>query len=229
MPGSSRRRKQLEDEMFALGEEAMVVEEFDGFVAGLLVCPELISPGEWLPIVLNREGHDRPPALDDVDHANRVFGLIMDHYNDAALTLMEHPERYRPLFPIDMRNGDVLWEIWIGGFARAVDLRPAAWQKLLDADPDPAAAMLGMLKLADVAYGGHDMPREEVDRLTAAAPNLIPGWIVTLNSWRIGTTRPASVVEQMSRPLSATRGKVGRNEPCPCGSGKKYKRCCGLN
>jgi uncharacterized protein len=22
-------------------------------------------------------------------------------------------------------------------------------------------------------------------------------------------------------------GKAGRNEPCPCGSGKKYKRCCG--
>ena len=23
--------------------------------------------------------------------------------------------------------------------------------------------------------------------------------------------------------------KVGRNEPCPCGSGKKYKNCCGKN
>ncbi|MHC4705009.1 MAG: SEC-C metal-binding domain-containing protein [Planctomycetota bacterium] len=23
--------------------------------------------------------------------------------------------------------------------------------------------------------------------------------------------------------------KVGRNEPCPCGSGKKYKKCCGKN
>ena len=23
--------------------------------------------------------------------------------------------------------------------------------------------------------------------------------------------------------------KVGRNDPCPCGSGKKYKKCCGLN
>ena len=23
--------------------------------------------------------------------------------------------------------------------------------------------------------------------------------------------------------------KVGRNDPCPCGSGKKYKRCCGQN
>jgi uncharacterized protein len=24
------------------------------------------------------------------------------------------------------------------------------------------------------------------------------------------------------------RRKIGRNEPCPCGSGKKYKKCCGL-
>jgi preprotein translocase subunit SecA len=27
--------------------------------------------------------------------------------------------------------------------------------------------------------------------------------------------------------LAAPHAKVGRNEPCPCGSGKKYKKCCG--
>ena len=27
----------------------------------------------------------------------------------------------------------------------------------------------------------------------------------------------------------ATSVKVGRNDPCPCGSGKKYKKCCGMN
>jgi preprotein translocase subunit SecA len=27
--------------------------------------------------------------------------------------------------------------------------------------------------------------------------------------------------------VARTKRKVGRNEPCPCGSGKKYKRCCG--
>jgi uncharacterized protein YecA (UPF0149 family) len=27
-------------------------------------------------------------------------------------------------------------------------------------------------------------------------------------------------------PLIKTQPKVGRNEPCPCGSGKKYKKCC---
>jgi preprotein translocase subunit SecA len=36
--------------------------------------------------------------------------------------------------------------------------------------------------------------------------------------------------ERMDRSSSASSGKkVGRNEPCPCGSGKKYKKCCGAN
>ena len=30
------------------------------------------------------------------------------------------------------------------------------------------------------------------------------------------------------KPVSAQK-KVGRNDPCPCGSGKKYKKCCGMN
>jgi SEC-C motif-containing protein len=29
------------------------------------------------------------------------------------------------------------------------------------------------------------------------------------------------------QPLKRAQPKVGRNEPCPCGSGKKYKKCCG--
>lgn len=29
------------------------------------------------------------------------------------------------------------------------------------------------------------------------------------------------------KPIKAAEGEVGRNDPCPCGSGKKYKKCCG--
>ncbi|MCI7098671.1 MAG: SEC-C domain-containing protein [Lachnospiraceae bacterium] len=29
------------------------------------------------------------------------------------------------------------------------------------------------------------------------------------------------------KPVVKTDKKVGRNDPCPCGSGKKYKKCCG--
>ncbi|MBK1707338.1 SEC-C metal-binding domain-containing protein [Halochromatium glycolicum] len=37
-----------------------------------------------------------------------------------------------------------------------------------------------------------------------------------------------SDLEQMlNPPVPITSTKVGRNDPCPCGSGKKYKKCCG--
>ena len=34
---------------------------------------------------------------------------------------------------------------------------------------------------------------------------------------------------ETQKPFVREAPKVGRNEPCPCGSGKKYKKCCGLN
>jgi hypothetical protein len=36
-------------------------------------------------------------------------------------------------------------------------------------------------------------------------------------------------VDMFHSPANAPQRKIGRNEPCPCGSGKKYKRCCGKN
>ncbi|NLM89857.1 MAG: preprotein translocase subunit SecA, partial [Candidatus Cloacimonetes bacterium] len=38
---------------------------------------------------------------------------------------------------------------------------------------------------------------------------------------------PVGEVEKV-RPIKVAP-KVGRNDPCPCGSGKKYKKCCGIN
>ena len=225
MSGLSRRLKQLDEELLALGEETMLLEELDGFIAGLLVCPDLIKPGEWLPIIWNRDSADQQPAFDNLDHVNRVLGLVMEHYNDVARTLMERPGRYSPLFAIEKRNDDILWELWIEGFEKAIALRPASWKTLLDADVDTAAAMSGMLMLADIARG--DKQVKDRDILSAAAPEKIADWVFTLNEWRLANYQPIPGVHP--KGASAPTKKVGRNDPCPCGSGKKYKKCCGLN
>lgn len=229
MPGLSRRLKQLEKELLALGEEAMLLEELDGLIAGLLVCPDLVKPGEWLRLVWSRDSVDPEPAFDDLDHVNRVLALIMEHYNGVARTLMEAPDRYSPLFAVDERNGDVLWELWIEGFEKVVELRPLAWQRLLDTDAATAAAMRGLMMLVDVARGDHRGPSTERDVLVAAAPDNIARWVVTLNAWRLDNYNPLQGVGPIPQPPFASTRKVGRNDPCPCGSGKKYKRCCGLN
>lgn len=46
-------------------------------LANPLVCPDLIKPGEWLPVVWSRDSVDPEPAFDNLDHVNRVLGLIM--------------------------------------------------------------------------------------------------------------------------------------------------------
>ncbi len=53
-----------------------------------------------------------------------------------------------------------------------------------------------------------------------------------LASWRRSQGRMTVSAElvpgpAVSRPVARAAPKVGRNEPCPCGSGRKYKRCCG--
>ncbi len=110
----------------------------------------------------------------------------------------------------------------------AIKLRPEAWQKLLDADFDTSEAMLGMLALAEIVAGNEDLPQELADKLTQCAQDLIPGWVVTLNNWRLANNPPVSIGEQTSPKVASAR-KVGRSERCPCGSGLKYKKCCGLN
>jgi uncharacterized protein len=224
MSGLSRRIKQLDEELLGLGDDAMLLEELDGFIAGLLACPELILPGEWLPLVWQDDAADQQSVFEDIDHANRVLGLVMEYYNDVARTLMDSPDRYSPLFSIDKRNDDVLWELWIEGFEKAVALRPAAWEKLLDADVDTAAAMSGMLLLADIARG--DKKVDNRDPIRAAAPDKIADWVVILNEWRLANAQPNQIDP---RVVTVPRKKVGRNAPCPCGAGKKYKKCCGLN
>ena len=57
------------------------------------------------------------------------------------------------------------------------------------------------------------MPKEEVKRVEVAKP-------VTAGMACDGTLKKKPVVKKASE-------KIGRNDPCPCGSGKKYKKCCG--
>ena len=37
------------------------------------------------------------------------------------------------------------------------------------------------------------------------------------------------IEDNENKPEIDTSKKIGRNDPCPCGSGKKYKKCCGAN
>ena len=221
--------KQLQAELLDLDENSMLVEELDGFVAGLISCPELIPPSEWLPVVWGLSGEEESPVFDTLEHANKVIALVMGHYNHVAKTLFESPDEYRPLFATDERNDDIIWELWIEGFDKAMKLRPAAWLPLMEADPETSAAIRGLLTLIDVANQDEKLSLLKRRELEDAAPELIGPWLLTVNDWRLENNLEGGGASQKLSPVTTPLGKVGRNDPCPCGSGKKYKKCCGLN
>jgi uncharacterized protein len=95
MPNPSRRLKQLENELLALGDEVMLLEELDGFIAGILVCPEVVPPSEWLPVVWGQTESENDPVFDNLAHMNKMLTLVTEHYNDLARKLFERPNRMR--------------------------------------------------------------------------------------------------------------------------------------
>ena len=120
--------------------DGMTIAELDGYVAALLVCPEVVLPSEWLPGVWGGE-HE----FADVAEAEATIAAVMGHYNRIARELAEHPEDYAPVLEIDPNGGDTLWEPWIDGFERAMRLRPDAWEEIALSDDKEASASVSMI------------------------------------------------------------------------------------
>ena len=89
-------------------------------------------------------------------------------------------------------------------------------------DKDAISAIAGLMDLVRIATRqDFDAPLNEKDAaLSQDAADLIPVWVETLFDWRMAY-RP----DPVQKPITVV--KIGRNDPCPCGSGKKYKKCCG--
>lgn len=223
----SPRLRRLDERLAALPLdcEAMLLSELDGYVAGVLVCPDLVLPSEWLPSVWGRDEEEATPVFDSAADAQALTGLVMQHYNTVARDLGRGRDLYTPLFDVDERHDEVLWEVWIGGFERAMALRPESWAAVFQSgDEDTVTALGGLAVLVRLAGGdkeGLDVGQDAIDDLTRDAPDLIPHWIEALHAWRLKTIGRG--------PSAAARTKIGRNDPCPCGSGRKHKKCCGLN
>ena len=202
----------------------MQISDLDGFLTGIAIGiaigPELVVPGEWLPAVW---GGDEP-VFESTEQARTVMGTIMGRYNEILRALGTEPEAYAPLF-WEGPDGEVIAADWAEGFVDAVRLRPEAWQPLLK-DREALVLLMPILALCGDEEGGPllGIDSEADAELLAEAPALIPACVVGIAAfWK--ERRGLSV----AGGISARTPKVGRNEPCPCGSGRKHKRCCGAH
>jgi len=204
----------------------------DGFLCGVLVQPVLIEPEAWLPHVFDFEGQPLPDTV-DAAWLERTRALILRRH--AALNrAMAEDGWFDPLileFDEEADAPEVLAGMnpvsqalmpWVAGFQHATLCFPDLAEM-----PDDAV-MAALARLFRHLPAETDEEREVVATLDREQPlaNLDEGiedLVVAVADLSDLTRDLRYKVDTVKRDAP----KVGRNEPCPCGSGKKYKHCHG--
>ncbi|KHA54541.1 preprotein translocase subunit SecA [Aeromonas hydrophila] len=203
------------------GPSAMNIEMLDGFFAALICGADTVLPSEYLPHVFGEEH-----CFDSHDQATEILGLVMRHWNTIASELLRTLEKDDVYLPVLLADADGLvhGNDWAHGFMRGIQLRPYSWQELIGSE-EFGGPMLPIMILThehdpDPAMRPPEITPDKRDELLMM---MIAGMT---HIYRYFAPHRQSTAKEPLRRLSR---KVGRNELCPCGSGRKYKHCCAPN
>ncbi|MGA9572571.1 MAG: UPF0149 family protein [Lysobacterales bacterium] len=196
-------------------EGVLGISELDGLMTAIVSGPVMVPPSQWVPHVWA----DFPPDWKDGHEIQQVMSLLMRHMNSISGLLMQQPEDFEPMFEQHSDDGKTytIVDEWCEGYMRGVALTAGAWD-LDSMKMKILLAPIGAFTEEKGFYAHEHCNEQEFENLQKAiAPNvreIHAHWLAL----RSDHAPAASVIH--SEP------KVGRNDPCPCGSGKKFKKCC---
>lgn len=213
-------------------ENAMRLDEAQGYLCAALAGPQPMPPEQWLADILGNEtALEMPVGLE-------AAGLLRQFADALEAELAEGTPPVLLLYPCDeTEDSPSDYVPWCQAYLAGVDAAEEDWFEFLgedDAEDDeevreevayvdeclfPLMVLTGEAGAAAREHG-EDWPQgEELEQVLRDCEEDLPQAVADLYCfWRakrgVGTIR---------REMP----KVGRNDPCPCGSGKKYKQCCG--
>jgi len=210
--------ERIDDDADTEGKDEGVVDisELDGLFTAIVSGPEIIQPSRWLPAVWG----DFEPAWESNNDFESLLLLMVRHMNDIAATLMERPADFEPIFlerEVEGKTYTIVDE-WCEGYMRGVALAAELW----NAGGRQMTVLLTPIRAftSETGWRAHDLSTDdEIDNVRKA---------ITPNAREIHAYWLAHREEHapVTAPARHAAPRVGRNDLCPCGSGKKYKKCC---
>jgi uncharacterized protein len=214
----------------ATSDNTMMLDCLDGYLTALATGPVSILPSQWLPGVWGPTEKDEP-VFDSFKQAERITGLIFRQLNGIIGSLQHNPDEFEPIFDTaifpDNSHEYADGEMWAYGFMSGIMLQRESWQALFD-DPNGVEVLrpiylLGAEEATPEEEALTETP-EQREKLTEQIPASV-AWIYRF--WL--PYRDAMAERSVATTFERGQPKVGRNDPCPCGSGKKFKKCCGAS
>lgn len=191
----------------------MRCDEVQGFMMALLSGPDALNPTNWLPEILGEE------SLFDAKERTEIERLVMAMAADMRMKLNEKilPDLW--LYEDEAGNPD--FYTWCNAYLYALDIVPTDWFEAVDQEEfeDLFYPIMALGGIYDDEENGEvilHLNEKELTQLESDLPHVLLDiyWY-----WQAIINKPQTVRREGE--------KVGRNDPCPCGSGKKYKACCG--
>lgn len=187
--------------------------EMDGFFAALACAPNTIMPSQWMPAIWG--GEAQSPEWQNKKEFETFSRAVFALYNHVMESLNE--DDYQALFQerVVAEKTYTIVDEWCEGFLRGINL----WGPLAASDAGMVEQQIQPLRLfaTEVGFKKRDtMSDDEVE----AQQQLIEPSVRELFQHFYEQRKQAKA------PVVRDQQKVGRNDPCICGSGKKYKKCC---
>jgi uncharacterized protein len=226
-PLSDRDLKRLEQflEETCVPEGGLSLESLDGLLCALAIGPELVMPSTWIPMVMGEAN------FKDESQANTIIDLLMRRWNLTVGSVKVNPlsggsGAYVPLIDPQDRfyEDDALDSLcgydWADGFILGMTLSQSEWDSLFD--EESLSDCLTPIMLLNTGTIRAVVDEEITHARRKQMVEMIPRSVHLLWAYWQSNPTPSG-----SAPVgSASKVRVGRNDPCPCGSGKKYKKCC---
>jgi uncharacterized protein len=235
---SDRELDELEEflQSRCLPKGGMNLSMLDGYLTAIVSIPEFIPPSEWLPRVWRGEGdggadQERQPddgvTFESSEEAKRLAGLVLRRMNEIIRDFEQ--ETLQPIFlkrcAEDGVTQSVFADAWCVGYLRGMTVHGDAWEPLVTRGGDDSVYLTPIFALA-LSLLASDTDDDETpnallnDQKRAELTELVPQAAYEIHQyWRERQHLPPATIRRTPQP--------GRNAACPCGSGQKYKKCCG--
>lgn len=230
-----KRRAVLEAFMNRPGhpEGTLSYREVRGFIFTVACTPEMIMPSQWLPEIF---GGDEP-NFSSSTVAETIIGVLMDLYNenvprDGKTAQLPRDCRFHddlmsnlePEAPVSQWcRGFVLGHTWL--IDCWDDVLPDGWGEDL-AHTSMTLSFFSSRELAEEFVRESTKPELPLEEMAEVMRRIFPAAID-------GYSHMGHTLFKAARDMRAeheeptTPPPPGRNDPCTCGSGRKYKKCCG--
>ncbi len=206
---------------------AMDLSTLEGLLTAVVIGPDKVMPAQWMPWVWDMYEGKLGPEFDNVDQANQILNLLMRRYNAVVRQFLDAPAGFRPIFNI----GDH-WGVakWCEGFLFGLRFGEASWGALWAVQPTwlTPFVTLGTDEGMELLELRHGSAAKIIDEIVPSLVKIHAFWLERRPGVEPGTIASNFPMggARARQPIHRDAPKVGRNDPCPCGSGKKYKKCC---